>query len=223
MKYVFILLFVVSFCYGYERNIKICYNTDYFFLTVAKTCIEYRIDNDKIRTYVISKSVGIARLFKNVRYEGYAVADRKSLKPIRFYFLQKEKNLKIVHNYVFSEDHVEFSKIVEKDGKLKKRISKKIKINDCCDPFTASLKLLESIKMKDKGKLKVFFNGKVYNIPFKVTSVSKLFKVEIKPEYDIEGYLKPSGRWIAWINPRENTIDKIMVRIRVGKIWLNKE
>ncbi|WP_456399584.1 DUF3108 domain-containing protein [Persephonella sp.] len=222
-----LILLMIFFFFSFQKSEsssdKICYKTSYYFINVAETCIEYIYNGDNLETHIRSETIGLVKIFKDIVYEGFAVADLKTLKPKVFYFLQKEGDVVIEHMYKFHGNFVDFNKTFKENDREIKKVSKKIEIDNPLDPFTAHLKLLREVEFLDKGELNVFFNGKVYSLPFRTLSLEPVFMIEVKPRYDIEGYLKPTGRWILWINPDSKKIEKMLIKIKIGKVKLYRE
>ncbi len=195
---------------------EVCYKVEYFFIDVAQVCISYEKDKEKISSKVKAETTGIIKLFRNIKYRGFSIT-REDFKPEKFYFFQKEKKLNIIHSYEFKDNKVLYQKKVN-NKTLKKVIPLKEKI---LEPFSAGLYLFEKVKKQKEGSgiLKIFFNGEIQNIKYKI----KENKIIIKPDIKIEGIIKPTGNWEIKFNEGEKYPEEMVIRIRIGKVRLKRE
>ena len=139
-----------------------CYEIKYLFLTIAELCVKYKIGKNTIETIITATSKGLFKLIKDVKYEGYSIADI-NLNSKKFYFYRKEKESIEIHRYIFKKNKIIANKIIKKGNNEKKE--NKIYANDnYIDPFTASLLYYRKIKKKEKIQKKIFYDGNFYYI-----------------------------------------------------------
>jgi hypothetical protein len=219
MKKVLITIFIfLSYSLnGYTREEKICYLVEYMFIDVAKVCISYS-SNKNIKTDVKANTVGIVKFFKNIKYKGYSIVN-PSFKPKEFYFHQKEKELDIKHHYIFKKNRVKVLKTINK--KLIKYYSY-IKEDFYLEPFSSSLYLFMKKNKKNTGFLPVFYNGKIYKIPYKIKKRKNKTEILIDPKIEVEGIIRPRGNWILFFKDKEKFPYRMELKIAIGKITLKR-
>ncbi|NPA53447.1 MAG: DUF3108 domain-containing protein, partial [Aquificae bacterium] len=218
----FIIIFIFFLSLSFKKTLaseeKICYLVEYFFIDVAKVCITY-IKNEKIETKVEANTLGFVNILKNISYFGFSKA-KPNFKPEEFYFNQKEKGLRIVHHYEFKENYVKIQKIINEKKFL---YYVKIKEKFYLEPFSASLYLFDKVKEKEKkGFLTIFYNGKIYKVPYEVLEKKDFLKIKIKPKIEVEGIIKPKGDWYLYIKKDGYYPEYMELKIRIGKIRLRR-
>ncbi len=220
MRYILIIVFILllNFEKTFAKKEEICYLVEYFFLDVAKVCISYETEKI-IKTDVKAYTIGLVKFFKNISYYGFSKAE-KNFKPIEFYFNQKEKNLHIIHHYKFKKNFVKIKKVINKKNFL---YYTKIKEKFYLEPFSTSLFLFEKLQIGVKeGSLTIFYNGKIYKVPFKTKKSTKGFQVEIDPRIEVEGIIKPRGKWYLYFKKKDKYPYKMELKIRIGEIKLKR-
>ncbi len=233
MKKIYIFL-VFFFSFSFARDLTTCYTGYYIIFPLVENCITY--SNGKITANAYSTPLG--SLFRQVKYNGYShYANKNGIKSILFYFVQIEGAHKWIHTYKFTKDYILFEKkeykLTEKGYKYKKTIKKRIQNNGYLDPFTSSIYLYNQIFRKKDGILKIFYDGKGYNVPFKVLNEEKLkilkskydtIKVNLHPDFDTKGLLRPTGNWYLWVDKNLKVPVKMELEFTIGsfKLILNK-
>ncbi len=200
---------IVKFSYSSE----VCYKVRYLFIEVGKLCIEYKIKNGKIFSYAEAKTTGIVKLLKDIEYKGKSIASL-DYKPEKFFFFQKERNLKIIHQYIFNKNEVLYKKIKNKKEEIKKiNIGKK----EFFDAFTAGLYIFKEKSPQEK-KIKVFFNGKLQDVKYRITKTDKDKIIRITAKVNVEGLIKPTGEWKVYIRNGNLYPYKMEIKIRIGEV-----
>ncbi len=204
---IFLLFFQISFG-------KICFTAKYLFLDVAKVCLEYKKENNKFKTYMEASTIGLVRLFKDIKYEGHSICNQ-NFKPKEFHLYQKEKNLTVVYHYIFLPNRIYTEKT--KNNKKEVKIIK-IKNKNFFDPFTASYLILYELV---KNKIRIFFEGEIYDLKISKKTNGRIKIIEINPkDIKAEGIIKPTGKWRIIYKDRE--LKEIRVRIKIGEIRLER-
>ncbi len=216
-----LLLAFFSISYGAVKN---CYTIRYLFFDVAKMCISYKYEKNKIKIEAHAFSEGLLKLIRNVEYYGFAVSS-KDFQSRKFHFYRREGSVREIHDYLFYPAHIIFKKTVIK-GAEEKVEKKKIKNDGYIDPFTASLYYYRQIINREKIYKKIFFNGKSYYIPVKrikdtqIKINGKRYKAvyaEIDPsKVKVGGVIQPTGIWKIWIDKKKKILLKGILKIRVG-------
>ena len=220
MKRVLITIFIfLSFnLSGHTREEKeVCYLVEYMFIDVAKVCISYSLDKE-ITTNIKAGTIGIVKFFKNIEYKGFSKA-YSSFKPKEFYFHQKERELDIKHHYIFKKNRV---KILKKINEKLIRYYSYIKEDFYLEPFSSSLYLFNRRNGKKAGFLPVFYNGKIYKIPYKIKKRKNKTEILINPKIEVEGIIRPRGKWVLFFKEKEIFPYKMELKIAIGKITLKR-
>ena len=222
------LVFVSAF--SKEIHFSSCYKGYYFFIPVIKNCISYDEIDGRGRFTTHVNTIGFLKLFKDIKYVGLSISKKDISK--KFFFSQKEKDFSVEYWYEFLEGKILTKKTVKKNGKIK-RITKVVDNKEnYLDPFTASVVMFKSLKNKNQGFLKIFFNGKKYKIPYRISSQERLrlngkyyscYVIEIKPKIKGEGLIKTKGKWIVWAEKTTGFPVKVKAVFDKGIIYLNKE
>ncbi len=222
---IFIWLFLGN---SFGNGFKGCYKGYYLFFPIIENCIVYSEEENSIHFYTTVETLGIAKAFRKLHYEGESFLLREKRNPIFFNFIQNEKNLKVVQTYFFNNNNIIFYK--KRNFKGKESIILKNVIQDSYfDPFSASLILYNSIPDIKRGYIFVFYDGKKYKIPFKLIKEEKIkinskkydtYVVEIKPNIKSEGLLKTKGKWYIWIDKKMKFPVKIKASFLAGTINL---
>ncbi len=212
LTFILVIFFFFKESYGKE----VCYSVEYYFIDVAEICIDFQEKNKRIYSKIKGETVGFVKLFKDIKYQGFSEAN-KNFRPKYFYFFQKEKSLKIIHEYVFEKNTVMYKK-----SKNNKTYRKEIKLTDknIFEPFTAGYYLFKHIKEDKKGTLKIFFNGKIQLVRFDIKKSER--KILLKPNVDIEGIIKPAGEWEMLFGKDIYPVE-IKAKIRIGEIKIRRK
>ncbi len=228
----FLLSLLFFFSFSFAKDIEVCYKGYYIILPVLENCVWYK--DNVVAAYAHSTPLG--SLFKKVKYYGYSIFN--SLSPKKFYFVQDEGSHRFIHDYSFLKRKIIFKKLhykIKDSKEVLKNQKKKIFIvqKRYFDPFLASVYLYEITKVYARGTVPIFFDGKFYNVPFKVLKVEKLQfkgkiysvrKVLLKPNIKTSGLLHPKGDWIVWIDEKMQVPVKMQLSFTVGtfKLILDK-
>ncbi len=218
-----LLLFLAFFSISHGA-VKNCYTIRYLFFDVAKMCISYQYEKEKIITEVQAFSEGLIKLMKDVKYFGTG-ASSYDFNSKKFYFYRKEGPMREIHQYQFYPEEIIFRKTVIK-GAEEKVEKKKIKNDGYIDPFTASLYYYRQIINRKKIHKKIFFDGKVYFIPVKKIKEGQIkingktynaVYAEIDPtKVKVGGIIQPTGIWKIWIDKKKKILLKGIFKIKVG-------
>ncbi len=226
-----LLLFVLYVVQAFSKEIHFstCYKGYYFFIPVIKNCISYDEIDGKGKFTTNVKTIGILKAFKDIKYTGIALS--KNNFSERFFFIQRERDFSVEYWYEFRENLIFSNKTVKKGGNIK-RFSKVIDNKDrYLDPFTASVLLFKNFKTRKEGFMKIFFNGKKYKIPYRLSGKEiikagkrqyRCYVVLVEPDLKGEGLLKIKGQWKLWIDEKTGFPVKVKAVFDKGIIYLKK-
>ncbi len=229
MKKLLTLLLFFNLAFGESIIFKGCFKGYYFFIPIIENCITYIEDGNTGKFLTDVHTIGIAKVFKDLKYTGIALSEKDKSK--KFFFKQKEKNLTVEYWYEFNRDKILTKKTVRKGSVIKRKQSIVPNEEGYLDPFIASVVLFKTFDKKPTGYLKIFFDGKKYKIPYKVSGKDTIklsgkryrcYVVELKPEVKGEGLLKTKGKWKVWIDEKTHFPVKVKAVFDKGIIYLKR-
>ncbi|WP_448584466.1 DUF3108 domain-containing protein [Thermocrinis sp.] len=192
-------------------ELTLCYKAYYLFLPVARTCITYKQEGDKLKVSSWVRTINVGGLVKRVYNYGYAVIQIKGLTPMEFFYHQEEGSFKRRQHYLFEKSRVyvkeiHYVELTEEQERIEERV---YDYTGYVDPYTASLMLYKSASKELNGTVRMFYDDKIYNIPYSVVGeewISKEYRtlvLYVQPNVETKGLLKPKGKWKIWID-KEN-------------------
>lgn len=204
-------IFLTLTSLSFAQELKACYRAYLVFLPVAETCITYRVENNQLRVESFARTINVGKVVKRVYNRGGAIIEIQELKPTYFFYYQEEGEFKRRQEYRFSENRIEVSEVkyVKLSDDVEKREAKEYEQKGFVDPYTASLLLYREVLRSDKGTVKMFYDGREYFLPYAVKSRERVEtpagsfrtrKVEVHPNVETKGLLKPRGVWYLWVD-----------------------
>ncbi|WP_333785162.1 DUF3108 domain-containing protein [Thermocrinis sp.] len=202
----FLLLFLPFSILANE--LTLCYKAYYLFFPVARTCITYQQEEENLRVSSWARTINVGGLVKRVYNYGYAVIHIKSLTPDEFFYHQEEGNFKRRQHYIFENSkiyvkEIHYVELTEKQERVEERV---YDYKGYVDPYTASLILYKSAIKEKSGAVKMFYDDRIYNIPYTVVGEEQILEeyralvLNVQPNVETKGILKPKGRWKLWID-----------------------
>ncbi len=209
------------------QELKACYRAYLFFMPVAETCITYKTEKDALRAESFVRTINIGRLVKRVYNKGGAVIKLPDLSPMHFVYYQEEGEFKRYQEYSFTEDKIKVLEIkyVKLTNEIEKKEEKEYGYKGYVDPYTAAVILYRESEKLDKGTIKMFYDDKEYLLPYKVVGVENIEtplgnfntrKVEVYPNIETKGLLKPKGTWYLWIDQKTNLPIRMELKFVIG-------
>ncbi len=218
----FLIIFLITGLSS-GKEFKGCYEGKYLFFKIVKNCVDFSYKNDEYYFFSDVRSIGIGKVFKDIHYYGFSLSNSDN--PFYFEFIQNEKELISKQYLFFTPKNIIFQKLKPNVNIIKLYSND----NKYLDVFLASLKFYEKIPEQKKGKIKLFFNGKKYTVPYKYIKEEKIktdagkfktYKVYVYPEIQGESLLKTKGKWIVWIDKKTKFPVKIYSSFIFGTIRL---
>ncbi len=220
-----VLLGLIGFSSAQE--LKACYKAYLLFLPVAETCITYRQENSilKVNSYV--RTINVGKLVKRVYNTGGAEIDLPNLSPKRFVYYQEEGEFKRYQEYIFGKGKIRVAEVkyVKLSDQVEKKEEKEYEYKGFVDPYTASLLLYRDSARVERGTVKMFYDDKEYWLPYSVIGRERVDtpagsfitrKLEVYPNIETKGLLKPKGTWYLWIDEETNVPVKMELKFVIG-------
>jgi len=214
-----LLLPILSF----SNELTACYKAYLFFFPVAESCITYQEKGDTLRVSSLVRTINVGKLVKRVYNRGEALIDKNTLNPISFKYYQEEGEFKRYQEYNFRKGKIYTKEVKYKKltNEVEKEEEKVYEQEGYLEPYSASLKLYKDSATNKYGTLFMFYDDKKYKIPYSVIGKEELntdigsFKtrvIEVSPNVETKGLLKPKGKWYLWID--EDTY--LPVKMKLG-------
>lgn len=230
---VFAILLTLS-SLAFSQELRACYKAYLFFLPVAETCITYSKNGKTLNSESFVRTINVGKLVKRVYNKGRAQTLLPDMEPKYFYYYQEEGEFKREQEYVFTGKSIKVKEIKYKglSQEVEKREEKEYKYEGFVDPYTAGLMLYRDSAKFDKGTIKMFYDDKEYWLPFGVISKERVevpagvFEtrvVEVHPNIETKGLLKPKGRWYLWIDEKTNLPVKMALKFVIGSATVKLE
>lgn len=217
---------------AFSSSLNACYDVKAFYIKVGESCITYSETRDnKISVRSFMRTVDIGSIAKRVEDHGEAFAEKDGMRPVSFKFYQEEGRFKRFQEYLYEKDIIRvretrykgLSNVIQKDEK------KTYPFKGEVDPYIAALLLFKEVGQKKEGILKMFYDDRFYNIPYKVLREEKItvgeekfntYYVLVKPNIAGKGLLKPKGDWYMWIDKKSKLPVKMSVGFIIGSVKL---
>jgi hypothetical protein len=208
-------------------ELKACYRAYLFFMPVAETCINYREEREILHTESWVRTINIGKLVKRVYNRGSAKIDLKLLEPKHFVYYQEEGEFKRYQEYIFNNGKIRVIEVKYKGltEEVERQEEKLYDYKGFVDPYTASLILYRESTVKDKGTVKMFYDDREYWLPYAVVGRETLKTpagifntrvVEVQPNIETKGLLKPKGKWILWIDESTDLPIRMELKFVIG-------
>lgn len=216
----------------YSKELTACYKAYFFIFPVARSCITYKITGGILEVKSFIETVGVGKLAHRVKDEGGARIKLGSLHPEHFFFHQEEGRFKRTMLYYFDEKNnsikVNVTKYRGLTEKVEKTVKKTYSYDGYKDPFTASIYLYTEVGKRKRGYLKVFYDGKKYKIPYFLVGSEfiegrEVWLVEVEPDMETRGLLKPKGKWYLWIDKERRIPLKMELEFTLGSTLVKLE
>ncbi len=220
-----VLLGLIGFSSAQE--LKACYKAYLLFLPVAETCITYKQQNNNLKVESFVRTINVGKLVKRVYNRGGAEIELPELSPRRFVYYQEEGEFKRYQEYIFGNGKIKTTEIkyVKLSEQIEKKEEKEYNYKGFVDPYTASLILYRDSASVDKGTVKMFYDDKEYWLPYGVIGRGKMDtpagsfitrKIEVHPNIETKGLLKPRGTWYLWIDEETNLPVRMELKFVIG-------
>jgi hypothetical protein len=206
-----------------SRELETCYRIYFWFLPVAKSCVNYSIQGDTLRIKSWAKTIVIGRLVKRVNSWGEAVL--VDLKPRSFLLFQREGTFIRDHTYLFEERGIRY-RIVRYKGKEEKVKEGFFESSVYLfDPFSTSLLVYIDTPNFEGGTVNMFYDEKIQNVYYRTIGEEDItlsgvrystWKVLLIPEIETKGILKPKGKWLVWVDKETNVPVKLKIGFTIG-------
>lgn len=211
---------------SFSQELKACYRAYLFFFPVAETCITYKQENNHLKTESFVRTINIGKLVKRVYNRGGATINLPDIKPKHFVYYQEEGEFKRYQEYIFNHKiRVKEIKYVKLSDEIEKKEEKEYEYRGFVDPYTASLILYKDSSKINQGTVKMFYDDKEYLLPYSVKGTEiietpsgkfKARKVEVYPNIETKGLLKPKGLWYLWIDEETNVPVRMELKFVIG-------
>lgn len=225
VKALAILLTPLSFSLGQE--LRACYRAYLVFMPVAETCIAYKREGNHLKVESFVRTINAGKLVKRVHNRGGVLIELPDLKPRHFFYHQEEGEFKRHQEYTFGNGKI---KVVEVHfagltQDIERREEKEYEYKGFVDPYTASLVLYRESARAEQGTVKMFYDDKEYWLPYAVKGKEKVEtlagkflarKVEVHPNIETKGLLKPKGVWHLWLDEETSLPVKMELKFVIG-------
>ncbi|MFN4012294.1 MAG: DUF3108 domain-containing protein [Aquificaceae bacterium] len=212
---------------SFPQELKACYRAYLFFFPVAETCITYKQENNHLKTESFVRTINVGKLVKRVYNRGGATIILPGLKPRHFVYYQEEGEFKRYQEYIFNDHKIKVKEIkyVKLSDEVERKEEKEYEYKGFVDPYTASLMLYKDSSKVNQGTVKMFYDDKEYLLPYGVKGVEviqtplgefKARKVEVYPNIETKGLLKPKGLWYLWIDEETNIPVRMELKFVIG-------
>ncbi|MCS7262512.1 MAG: DUF3108 domain-containing protein [Aquificaceae bacterium] len=218
---------LTSSLFSFGEELKACYRAYFAFVPVAETCIGYRREANLLKVESFARTVGTGKLVKRVYNKGGAVIELPELKPKRFFYHQEEGEFKRYQEYTFVNDRIRVVEVhfVSLSQEVERREEKEYEYRGFVDPYTASLMLYKESAKAEQGTIKMFYDDKEYQLPYRVKGKEKVEtpagnfltrKVDVQPNIETKGLLRPRGTWRLWLDEETNIPVKMELKFVIG-------
>ncbi|MFN3813461.1 MAG: DUF3108 domain-containing protein [Aquificaceae bacterium] len=225
-----IIIFIMFFpLLSWAKELTACYRAYFIFIPVAETCIAYEDKGDLLHVSSFVRTINVGKLVKRVYNKGEALIGREQLNPVSFRYYQEEGEFKRYQEYRFNNGkiHVKEIKYKKLSDQIEKSEDKTYHNSNFVDPYTASLILYRDTAVKRNGDVLMFYDDRMYVLPYSVLEEDKVFTdagefetrmVEVYPNIDTKGLLKPKGKWFLWIDKKTYLPVKMKLGFVIGSI-----
>ena len=215
------------FSLSFSQELKACYRAYLFFMPVAETCVSYKKEGDNLKTESFVRTINVGKVVKRVYNKGGATIGLPDLIPLHFVYYQEEGEFKRYQEYRFNKDKIRVKEVkyVKLSNEIEKEENKEYPYRGYVDPYTASLILYRDSRENSKGTIKMFYDDKEYLLPYNVQGIEKIQtslgelntrKIEVYPNIETKGLLRPKGTWYLWIDQETNLPVKMELKFIIG-------
>lgn len=212
---------------SFSQELKACYKAYLFLLPVAETCITYKQENNKLKINSHVRTINVGKIVKRVYNRGGATVELPELTPRHFVYYQEEGEFKRYQEYRFNNGRIKVVEIkyVKLSDEVEKKEEKEYEYRGFVDPYTASLILYRESAKVEKGTVKMFYDDKEYWLPYKVVGRERIEtpvgsfstrKIEVQPNIETKGLLKPKGVWYLWIDEETDVPVRMELKFLIG-------
>ncbi|MDW8066604.1 MAG: DUF3108 domain-containing protein [Aquificaceae bacterium] len=215
------------FSLAFSGELKACYRAYLLFMPVAETCITYKREGQHLRTDSFVRTINVGKIVKRVYNKGGATVELPELKPKHFVYYQEEGEFKRYQEYKFLNSRIKVLEInyVKLSDEVERREEKEYEYRGFVDPYTASLILYRDSAKSEQGTIRMFYDDKEYWLPYSVKGRERVEtpsgsyyarKVEVRPNIETKGLLKPKGVWYLWIDEETNLPVRMELKFVIG-------
>ncbi|QWK20661.1 MAG: DUF3108 domain-containing protein [Hydrogenobacter thermophilus] len=215
--------------FSFANHLTACYKAYFLFLPVAETCITYKDEGKNLKVSSIVRTINVGKLVKRVYNRGQATIDKDPLSPVRFEYYQEEGEFKRYQEYKFKDGKIYVKEVKYKKltDEIERNEEKVYKYSGYVEPYTASLILYRDSAIKSYGTVLMFYDEKDYVLPYSVikkeyadTEVGGFNTrvVEVSPNIETKGLLKPKGRWYLWLDEETYLPVKMRLSFVIGGV-----
>ncbi|WP_340694624.1 DUF3108 domain-containing protein [Hydrogenobacter thermophilus] len=209
------------------EELTACYRAYFFFLPVAETCITYEDKGTDLYVSSTVKTINVGKLVKRVYNRGQAIIEKNPLSPINFKYYQEEGEFKRYQEYVFKNGKIYVKEIKYKklSDEVERSEDKVYQYSNYVEPYTASLLLYRDSAIKSYGTILMFYDDKDYVLPYSVikreytetpAGIFNTRVVEVYPNINTKGLLKPKGKWYLWLDEETYIPVKMQLSFVIG-------
>ncbi len=213
------------------QELTACYKAYFTFFPVAQTCITYIVNGKSVYVKSFVRTVNVGKLVKRVYNTGSAqMVLNHALEPKLFKYNQEEGSFKRYQEYRFNNGriHVKRVRYVDLTDEVKKVSENTYDYRDAPDPYTASLLLYKATYNTNSGSISMFYDEDYYKIPYAVVKRSEPLElslgsfrtriVEVQPNIQTQGLLRPRGNWRLWIDEETQLPVKMQLSFVIGSV-----
>ncbi len=227
-SWMFLILFLLPLVL-LAKELTLCYKAYYLFFPVAQTCITYKQKGEELVVSSYAKTINVGGLVKRVYNYGHAFISAKDLMPKEFFYHQEEGKFKRRQYYLFKNSKIYIKEIhyLELTDKVEREEEREESFEDYADPYTTSLLLYKNSARDREGIVKMFYDDKKYSIPYRVVGEEEIKVpvgtyqtrvVEVSPNVETKGILKPKGKWKLWIEKGSFIPVKMQLYFALGSV-----
>lgn len=211
------------------NKLTACYKAYFIFLPVAETCITYEDLGKDLYISSVVRTVNVGKLVKRVYNRGQVLIEKEALKPISFKYYQEEGEFKRYQEYRFRDGKIYTKEIKYKklSDQVEKSEEKVYQEAGYVEPYTASLLLYRDSALKNYGNILMFYDDKQYVLPYSVLGRENIDTdlgtfntrmVEVYPNIETKGLLKPRGKWYLWVDEDSYLPVKMSLSFVIGSV-----
>ncbi len=222
-KLIIKLLFIISFALPSEEKLTACYKAYFFILPVAESCITYRYEEKLLRIESFIKTTSIGGIFYKIDNFGVSLL-KEDLSEYDFFLLQEEGGYKRDIYYHKRDGKLHMFITRYNEGSVSDVYYGIYYPGEALDPISASIFIYCSSFKRKSGYVRLFYDGRVYKIPFFVIGEEDgLLLVELTPKIYTKGIIKPSGRWLLWLDKEMKIPVKMELEFTLGSAFVELE
>ncbi|MCX8076096.1 MAG: DUF3108 domain-containing protein [Aquificaceae bacterium] len=208
-------------------ELKACYKAYLGLFPVAETCISYKRENSNLKVESYAHTINVGKVVKRVYNKGWALVELPDFNPKLFFYHQEEGEFKRRQEYKFVNGKIKVLEVhyIKLSEEVERKEEKEYEYRGFVDPYTASLLLYRESSKVGSGTIKMFYDDKEYWLPYGVKGREKVSvpagtfntrKVEVHPNVETKGLLRPKGVWYIWVDEEMNIPVKMELKFRIG-------